>query len=262
MQIDWITVAAQIVNFLVLVWLLHRFLYGPVVKAMESREQRIAARLSEAEKREREAEHEAAEYRARQAELEHEKGRILAMAEEEADTTRRSLEEAVRQEAERLRKELADEIGNEKEAFIRDMRRRSAEHVLELARRVLSELSDSKLEEQMAAAFARQIQSIDADVRDRLVKASHDAGGKIVVRARVTLGADGRRQITRAVHESLSGAAEVNYEQNEDTTSGLELKAGSEVLTWTFASYLDELEQQLHKDLAEIGSRGEDASAA
>ena len=44
MQIDWITVAAQIVNFLILVWLLQHFLYGPITRAMQRREQRIAER--------------------------------------------------------------------------------------------------------------------------------------------------------------------------------------------------------------------------
>ena len=46
MQIDWLTVAAQIVNFLVLVWLLQRFLYRPIVSAMAERENRIETRLT------------------------------------------------------------------------------------------------------------------------------------------------------------------------------------------------------------------------
>ncbi len=51
MQIDWLTVIAQIVNFLILVWLLKRFLYQPVINAMDQREQRIAERLQKAELR-------------------------------------------------------------------------------------------------------------------------------------------------------------------------------------------------------------------
>ena len=45
MDVDWITVSAQIVNFLILVWLLKRFLYRPVLNAMNRREQRIHQRL-------------------------------------------------------------------------------------------------------------------------------------------------------------------------------------------------------------------------
>ena len=47
MDVDWITVAAQIANFLVLVWLLKRFLYGPVILAMDERDARIAGELRE-----------------------------------------------------------------------------------------------------------------------------------------------------------------------------------------------------------------------
>ena len=43
MLIDWFTVAAQAINFLILVLLLRRFLYGPIVKAMDDREAAINA---------------------------------------------------------------------------------------------------------------------------------------------------------------------------------------------------------------------------
>ena len=45
MQVDWITTIAQIINFLVLVYLLKRFLYGPIVSAMIHREAHIAERV-------------------------------------------------------------------------------------------------------------------------------------------------------------------------------------------------------------------------
>lgn len=257
MQIDWITVVAQIVNFLVLVWLLRRFLYGPIVNAMERREQRIAARLSEAERREREAEQLAEEYRARQAGLEHERARVLAEAEEEAEARRRKLDETVRREAERLRRELAEEISDERDAFVRDMRRRSAEHVLDLARRVLSELSDAKLDEQMASAFARQIQDLDDGMREQLAKASREGGGTITIRSAAPLEADAQRRITRAIHQRITDKVEVHYETSDAVTSGIELAAGSRRLSWTLAAYLDELEQQLHRDLAEATSARE-----
>ena len=47
MLIDWFTVLAQIVNFLILVALMKRFLYGPLIAAIDAREQSIAARLAE-----------------------------------------------------------------------------------------------------------------------------------------------------------------------------------------------------------------------
>ena len=48
MLIDWFTVCAQALNFLVLVWLLHRFLYKPVLAAIDARERKIAAQITDA----------------------------------------------------------------------------------------------------------------------------------------------------------------------------------------------------------------------
>ena len=58
MLIDWFTVIAQIVNFLILVWLLQRFLYRPILDAIDAREKRIAAALTEAEANKEEAQKE------------------------------------------------------------------------------------------------------------------------------------------------------------------------------------------------------------
>lgn len=262
MQIDWITVAAQIANFLVLVWLLHRFLYGPIVRAMENREQRIAARLREAQEQKAEAEREAETYRSQRDSLERDKDRILTRAEEEAESTKRSLEQTVRQDVERRRKDWLQQLDNEKEEFLHDMRRRSAEHVLALARRVLSELADTELEERLANVFARQIEEISPDLRERLVKAYHQAGGKVVVRSLVALDAEAQRRITRAVHKSILETAEVRYERFEDTMSAIELKVGSLALSWAFAGFLDELGQRLERDLTEVRSRSAESPTA
>jgi F-type H+-transporting ATPase subunit b len=48
MLIDWFTVGAQVLNFLILVWLMKRFLYQPILDAIDAREQRIAAELANA----------------------------------------------------------------------------------------------------------------------------------------------------------------------------------------------------------------------
>ena len=49
MLINPFTVLAQLVNFLILVWLLKRFLYKPILHAIDEREKGIAAQLAQAE---------------------------------------------------------------------------------------------------------------------------------------------------------------------------------------------------------------------
>ena len=49
MLIDWFTVAAQALNFLILVWLMKRFLYKPILNAIDAREKLIAKELADAD---------------------------------------------------------------------------------------------------------------------------------------------------------------------------------------------------------------------
>ena len=55
MLIDWFTVGAQVLNFVVLVWLMKRFLYRPILDAIDAREKRVAAELADADARRAEA---------------------------------------------------------------------------------------------------------------------------------------------------------------------------------------------------------------
>ncbi len=103
MLIDWFTVAAQIINFLILVGLLKHFLYDRIIRAREEREGRIRARLDEAEKKEKESDAEAEKYRRKNIEIEEKRKGILEKARERLKTSEKELTQKARQEVENLR---------------------------------------------------------------------------------------------------------------------------------------------------------------
>ena len=88
MSIDWITVAAQVANFLVLVWLLKRFLYRPILDGIDAREAEIAGRMQVAERARAEAEATEAEYRTRMDKLRSEQASVAEAARQKAETAR------------------------------------------------------------------------------------------------------------------------------------------------------------------------------
>ena len=88
MAIDWFTVGAQVINFLVLVYLLKRFLYGPIIRAMDRREQAIIARLGDAETQVRATTREKELYTARRQELEDEREALMEEAREHSKEER------------------------------------------------------------------------------------------------------------------------------------------------------------------------------
>jgi len=98
MLIDWFTVVAQAVNFLILVWLLKRFLYRPVLAAIDAREQKIATQLAQATQREAQAQTEREEFQRRNETLAREREAILRKASDAVDAERQTLLEAARQD--------------------------------------------------------------------------------------------------------------------------------------------------------------------
>ena len=262
MQIDWITVGAQIINFLVLVWLLQRFLYGPIVRAMDRRERRIAKRLEEAEQGKREAQAEAQSYRDKQQRLEQQRDEFLAKALASADHEKTVLEKALRSEIDQQRQEWLRQIDAQRNSFLRDVRERTAEHFYGLARKALNDLADARLEEQMAAVFVRRIGELDGETRRKIGAACKVAGDTVTIRSRFALPPARQGEITAVIHDLIAGDASVAYEHDDTAGSGIELKAGSQRVAWSLDSYLDGLQQAIAEELSSMSNFSVETAAS
>jgi F-type H+-transporting ATPase subunit b len=150
-------------------------LYGRIIKAMEEREQHIAARVHEAEHQQQEAEAEAASYRQKHQELETRRAELLAQAEDEAETQRQELLEQAHQEVEHMRARWRQAVRAEQEAFLHDLRQRASQQILAMARRALTDLAHADLEQQIMAVFREKLQTLDDDAWAALATAPQDA---------------------------------------------------------------------------------------
>jgi len=100
MLIDWFTVGAQALNFIILVWLLKRFLYQPILNAVDAREKKIAAELADADSKKAEAQQERDEFQRKNEEFEQHRAALFAKATEEAKAEGQRLREEARKAAE------------------------------------------------------------------------------------------------------------------------------------------------------------------
>jgi len=80
MLIDWFTIGAQALNFLILVWLLKRFLYKPILHAVDAREKRIAGELADADAKKAEAQKERDEFQHKNEEFDQQRAALLTKA--------------------------------------------------------------------------------------------------------------------------------------------------------------------------------------
>ncbi len=147
--IDWFTVGAQIINFLILVLLLKKFLYGPIVQVMAAREAKIQGQLAEAETRRLQAA--AAESLAQQhlQELEDKRQALAAQVEAEVARQKTSLLDAARQEVGQYRQGWLQSLSREKAAFAQTIQNSCSLQAFTLARAILRELGDVSLEERL-----------------------------------------------------------------------------------------------------------------
>jgi len=260
MQIDWLTVAAQIVNFLILVYLLKRFLYKPVTDAMARREERVAARLNESEEREEQAEHERERLHQRLEELEQRRDRIMQQARDEAEEERRRLMDEAREQSDAARKRWQQQAEDEKGRFLDDLRHRTLEGFETLARKALADLAEAQLEAQMVRAFVARLREIDEDSRRALAEGAAADGDDLIVTTSFELDDSGRESLTDAIQQQLGSDMGISYQQSPDLLCGVELRAGGRRLGWTLADYLDRLEAGI-EDILGSATSGAPTSA-
>ncbi|MGK7863890.1 F0F1 ATP synthase subunit B family protein [Falsiroseomonas sp. E2-1-a4] len=253
MQIDWLTVAAQIFNFLVLVWLLQRFLYRPIIQAMARREERIESRLSEAKAARVEVEAEAVRLRERQQALEASREKALDDARREAAALRARLEKDIQEDMEAKRTAWRAHLDDEREAFAARLRQRAGHQVLDIVGRVLRDYVGSDLAGQVAGTFADRLAALDAGERDKLMRAASRAEGPARVDSGVALKSGARSQVTRAIHECVARDIAVEYHEDGDLLLGMRLVIGEQTVEWSAARFLHRLETTLDEVIEGTG---------
>ena len=254
MGIDWITVSAQIVNFLVLVWLLKRFLYQPVMRAMEHREQRIIAQLNEAEVREQKADETVQQYHEKTSTLERECDKILAKAHEHAAQQKKQLMDDARKEVAEIREHWLRQAHQEKEEFLGNLRHQVANSIQKIAHSALKELGDAELEKQIIHSFVNQLATLDQQSRILLLKEYKNAPEPVHVTSTFVLDTEMRNTIEHAIHEHLIREAVIEYVQSSELLCGIAVNVGSGQLGWNLADYLNQLNQRVEDAFAPAAS--------
>ncbi|HLB71149.1 MAG TPA: hypothetical protein VJJ51_08905 [Candidatus Methanoperedens sp.] len=244
-EIDFFTLGAQIINFLVLVLLLRHFLYRRVVRAMDEREARIDSRLKEAQERKKEAEQEAESYRKKNQELLDRDEELLAKAREEADIWRKKLEENARIEVEENKARWYEAVERQKEAFLIDLRRRAGEQTYIIVRRVLKDLANDDLERQIINTFIKLLANLEDDEKEAIK--AFDQG--IIIRSAFEIPEIMRRMVEETVRDQIGNDSSIRFETAPDLICGIELHARDRQITWSLASYLDALEEDISRAL-------------
>jgi len=249
MHIDWFVLFCQIFNFLLLMYLLKRFLYGRIIKAMDDREAKIAARFAEAEELKVKANEAAELYEKRNQMLSETKDKMLNEATMAADAKRKELMEKVRVEVDAVKTRWQDMLVREKDAFFYDLRQRAAKQLYATARKALRDLADADLEERIVDEFLRRVQALDEEKSVQMRKAISGGGNNVIIQSAFGISVSTQTQIEETLKKQITNGFTIRYLEQPDIVSGIEMRVNGHKIAWSLNEYLETLVESLTETL-------------
>jgi len=251
MLLDWFTIVAQALNFLILVWLMKRFLYKPILHAIDAREKRIAAELANADKKKADAQKEIDEFKHKNNEFEQQRAALLSKATAEAQAERRRLLGEARQAADALSAKRQETLKEEAHHLNQAISRRAQQEVFAIARKALTDLATTSLEERLAEVFTRRLRELHGRAKETLAEALKTASDPALVRSAFDLPAEQRAAIQNALNETFLAEIHVRFESAPPLVAGIELTTNGKKVAWSIADYLASLEKGVDELLKE-----------
>ena len=237
MELNWVLIAAQLLNFFALVWLLNRFLFKPARLAMAARRDTLRAEVETARKTTAEADAAKRRYDAALAQIDQAKEQAVAAAREAATAERRALEIETRADMAKLREEWRADIERDRDAFRESLREEATAAYLSLARRALADLAGSALDERLADRLAQRIEAGGPELAQRL----GDAGAKLTVRSSEPLGDAARDKLRKAVAAATGGERSLTFTTEDAAAGEIRLSAPGVTVAWGVGPYLDDI---------------------
>ena len=254
MSLDFTTMLAQIVNFTILVFVLYKFLYKPLLVAIAKREKHIADEVQNAETLAAEAEKKLDDLNKRYLDIDTERTHILKEAREEADKLRKQLEQEA--QAEILEKKLImqKEMEREKALMTNEFRQAVVSNFLEFARKAFKSMADETLEERFLSVFKRKLEELPR--KDKMLLSADAADAEIQISTSEEVSQEAQDGLKKMLAEVLEiENPQVVFSVNSHLLCGIEFSVNGNVVSWNLDDYLNTFTTKMHDALENISLR-------
>ena len=251
MQINWFTVIAQVINFLILVWLLKKFLYKPILNAVNEREKKIREQLKDADDKKAAAQKEQDDFKKKNEDFDGQKKSMMDKAVAEAGTEKQKLIDAAKAEAETLRNNMEKATKEKQTIDNAGIAEKTQQQVFAITRKALVDMASISLEEQSANTFIKKLKESTDDEKKQFIDAFKSNSNAILVRSAFELPAKQQGEIHDAVNIILSADAQLQFKTAPEIISGIELSTNGYKLSWSFSEYLNSLEKDISETMKE-----------
>lgn len=251
MNINWFTVLAQVINFLLLVWLLKKFLYKPILNAIDEREKKITEKLKDADTQKLVAQKDQEDFKKQQEDFDQQKTALMAKAVADANTKKQQLMDAAKTDADNMRTDMEKAAKEKQTSDDAAIAEKTQKQVFAITRKALADIASVSLEEQSANTFVQHIAALKDDEKKQFVDAFKANTNAILVSSAFELSPKQQGEIKNAINIILSADAPVQFKTTPQIISGIELSTNGYKLSWSFSAYLNSLEKNVSETMKE-----------
>lgn len=152
-----------IVVFGIVLFILSRYAWGPILAAVDARERNIQSSVEEAARLRAEAQALLEEHQRQLADSRRQSQQIVAEAREAGEQVRRDIEEKARAEGDAMIERARRDIDREKQAAMDELRRESVELALAAASRLVQQKLDPEADRRMIEGFLSEVRGQEAE---------------------------------------------------------------------------------------------------
>ena len=231
MEFNVSTFVLEIINFLVLLWVLQRLFYKPLLKVIADRKQVIEQALAEAKNQQQQAEEKAALYENRQHQWEQEKQLALQTFQQQIDLERKLQLEKLKLELEQERQKAKVTLSLQQQEFQQRVEKQALENGAKFSALLLQQAVGPELELRLFQLLLDKISTFPEVIKQQLIVTGEmDALPQVKVTSAYPLTAEMHQQLEQKLMTLMNRPADVQYHQSEDLIAGLRLDIGAWVL--------------------------------
>ncbi|HVW38981.1 MAG TPA: F0F1 ATP synthase subunit delta [Pirellulales bacterium] len=249
MNIHLWTFVFQIVNFVVVAFVLHRLLYRPLYEAIDRRRQATLAAQTAAERAKQDAEALRAGLEAERADAERRREESVREAHRQAEAEAERLLEDARRLAQQRSDDAGRELAERREQALAALRREIVQMALDTSERFLRQSADRTLQRQLVARLVESLAAVSADER-RQLSIGRSLGEPAVIEAAEELDRESLEIIAAAVAQMLGERPTFEVKLRPSLVSGVCLRLGGHVWDASLGGSLEAIGRNECKEVA------------
>jgi F-type H+-transporting ATPase subunit b len=236
MKFDWWTFALQAANFLILVWLLQRFLFKPVKAIITRRKEEISHALTEASAKRESAERLRHEIEATRSQIGAERQKMIDEARAQLSAERQKMIEETRGEVEKIRGQSLKRLDEERAAASNELFERTVALATNLAERLLRELDVPSIEQPFLGRVIDYLNRLPAEERAQLISQSN--ASTLVVTTAHSLGLQEQSQWHEQLAKWLGPNLGIKFSADPTLIAGVEVTFPHAILRFNWRDSL------------------------